>query len=48
MSNPFCIPHEYYLAGNLIIGGMTSQFLTYFEVLSFSDDPKRKHIEEPM
>ncbi|XP_060111059.1 vomeronasal type-2 receptor 26-like [Heteronotia binoei] len=48
MSDPLFIPHEYYLAGNLIIGGITSQLITYFEELLFAEDPKKKQIGEPI
>lgn len=47
MSNPLCIPLQYYLESDLIVGRMTSEFVSYFEDLYFAEDPKTK-LEESM
>lgn len=45
---PLHIPHEYYQAGDLIIGGMASQLLAMFEPIFFDQHPDTKFIEETM
>ncbi|KAG8140269.1 hypothetical protein E2320_002972, partial [Naja naja] len=42
------IPHEYYQPGNFIIGGISSQFVSFFKALSFQEHPRSMFIEDPI
>lgn len=42
------IPHEYYKPGDFVIGGISSQFISFFKVLSFQEHPRSMFIEDPM
>lgn len=42
------IPHEYYQPGNFVIGGISSQFVSFFKALSFQEHPRSMFIEDPM
>lgn len=46
MIDPIQKPHEYYQAGDVTIGGMTSQLFSFVETLSFERHPKSSLIDE--
>ncbi|XP_061447770.1 vomeronasal type-2 receptor 26-like [Rhineura floridana] len=48
MSDPLKIPHEYYQPGDLIIGGISSQFLTFSDTIDFHQHPSAVFIEDPL
>ncbi|KAL8176408.1 UNVERIFIED_CONTAM: hypothetical protein K2H54_033502 [Gekko kuhli] len=39
---------HYHRPGDLIVGGMTSQYLSVSEHVSFEEHPKTKIVDEPM
>ncbi|KAL8176410.1 UNVERIFIED_CONTAM: hypothetical protein K2H54_033594 [Gekko kuhli] len=48
MNDPLQTRFHYYQPGDLIVGGMTSQYLSMSERVSFEEYPKTKIVDEPM
>nr|XP_034991196.1 vomeronasal type-2 receptor 26-like [Zootoca vivipara] len=48
MSDPLQIPHEYYQQGDLTIGGISSQFFSFFDIITFVKHPNLMFIEDPV
>ncbi|KAG6539681.1 type-2 vomeronasal receptor [Crotalus adamanteus] len=42
------IPHEYYQPSDFVIGGISSQFVSFFKVLSFQEHPRSMFIDDPI
>ncbi|XP_054832642.1 vomeronasal type-2 receptor 26-like [Eublepharis macularius] len=40
-------PHQFYQPGDLLIGGLTSQFISVSDSVSFEEHPKRNLLHEP-
>lgn len=48
MNDPLQTKFHYYHPGDLIVGGITSQYLSMSERISFEEHPKTKIVDEPM
>nr|XP_028560264.1 vomeronasal type-2 receptor 26-like [Podarcis muralis] len=48
MSDPVQIPHEYYQQGDLTIGGISSQFFSFFDFIDFKQHPNLMFIGDPV
>ncbi|XP_054832641.1 vomeronasal type-2 receptor 26-like [Eublepharis macularius] len=48
VDDPLQMRYQYYQPGDLIIGGITSQFLSISDLISFTEHPKTKLADEPV
>ncbi|KAG8140936.1 hypothetical protein E2320_003573 [Naja naja] len=47
-SDAFPVPHEWFFPGDLVIGGMVSQFFYHFHELELKEHPSIKHFHLPL
>nr|XP_028560266.1 vomeronasal type-2 receptor 26-like [Podarcis muralis] len=48
VNNPLQIPHEYYEQGDLIIGGISSQFFSFFNTITFDVHPNAMFVGDSL
>ncbi|XP_053116932.1 vomeronasal type-2 receptor 26-like [Hemicordylus capensis] len=48
MNDPLPVPHEWYQPGDILIGGIASQIIYYFDELSFNGDPSQELFKVPI
>ncbi|XP_033024387.1 vomeronasal type-2 receptor 26-like [Lacerta agilis] len=47
-NDPLQIPHEYYEQGDLIIGGISSQFFSFFNTITFDEHPNAMFVGDSL